>query len=85
MWQPLYILVIAVVMYKDLVMDYFIRQKTISVLISDGRLLPSASSLTAPKWLCQIFDKSSYRLVTEFCFVQTDYTKAWLLTFCKQG
>ena len=61
---------------KDLVMDYFIRQKTISGLISDGRLLPNASSLTAPKWLYQIFDKSSYRLVTECCCVRTDYTKA---------
>lgn len=47
MWQPLRILVIVVVMYKDLVMDYFIRQKTISGLILDGSLLPSASSLTS--------------------------------------
>lgn len=35
------------------------QTKTISGLISDGRLLPNASSLTAPKWLYQIFDKSS--------------------------
>lgn len=85
MWRPLRILVIVVVMYKDLVMDYFIRQKTISGLILDGRLLPSASSLTAQKWQYQTFDKSNYRLVTEFFFVRMDYTKVWLLTFCKQG
>ena len=72
-------------MYNDLVKDCFIRQKIISGLISDGRLLPSASSLTIPKWLCQTFDKLSYRLVTEFYFVRMDYTKAWLLTFCEQG
>lgn len=33
----------------------------------------------------QTSDKSNYRLVTEFFFVRMDYTKAWLLTFCKQG
>ena len=65
MWQPLRILVIVAVMYKDQVMDYSIRQKTISVLILDGRLLPNASSLTAPMWLYQMFDKLSYILVTE--------------------
>ena len=85
MWQPLRILVIVVVMYKDLVMDYFIRQKIISGLILDGRLLPSASFLTAQKWQYQTSDKSNYKLVTEFYFVRTDCTKAWLLTFCKQG
>ncbi len=73
------------VMVSIEVMDYFIRQKTISGLILDGRLLPSASSLTAQKWQYQTSDKSNYRLVTEFYFVRMDYTKAWLLKFCKQG
>lgn len=61
------------------------QTKIISGLILDGRLLPSASSLTAQKWQYQTSDKSNYRLVTEFFFVRMDYTKAWLLTFCKQG
>ena len=53
------ILEIAAVMYKDPMKDYSIRQKTISVMILEGKQLPSASSLTVQMWLDQIFSKSS--------------------------
>ena len=41
--------------------------------------------VTWPGGQSQIFDKSSYRLVTEYYCVLTDYTKVWLQTFCEQG
>ena len=76
---------IVVAMYKDLVMDYSIRQKTISGLISDGRLCHAVSLPIVQKSLFPTSGSSPFRKETEYYSVLMACTRAWHPTSYKQG